>query len=412
MAILSCLKVHKITCLRKNKSGKSILLLGRDSHKSAFDSLSLSSTPCDAVVIPCTILDEFGVSLGIDVDALHESILKYGDQIAGLILTRPTYQGVLSNSKTLTSIISLCHSHNIPVIVDEAHGAHLRFLDNVFITDALTCGADIVVQSTHKTLTSLSQTAMMHVGHGAFQFGGSADSVGEDSLQDLAVEVLGTFFSALTTTSPNSLLLASLDATRAQFTALKGVHQAGERSGRDMLAEAVEAADTVRDFIRSRYRTPHDRRSGGAITLLEDSLPQSSTLLVDPLRLNLRLHPLADPSGQLFNSIHMDDFLCERHGIYCELNLPECVTYVVSPGATLMTVAPLIEGLKDLFSTYSLRVDVSNTLTAGQRLLNMNSMGYLKASEGYWLTEKLPLDGGNDGVDVLVGRTCAETVSG
>jgi len=81
MAILSCLKVHKITSLQNNKTGRSILLLGRDSHKSAFDSLSLSSNPCDAVVIPCTIVHEFGVSVGIDVESIKESISRYGEQV-------------------------------------------------------------------------------------------------------------------------------------------------------------------------------------------------------------------------------------------------------------------------------------------------------------------------------------------
>lgn len=84
---------------------------------------------------------------------------------------------------------------------------------------------------------------------------------------------------------------------------------------------------------------------------------------------------------------------------------------MVSPGATLATVAPLIEGLKDLYSTYSLRVDVHNIGTSVAALLYVNSMEYLKASEGSWLTEKLPLDWDSDEGSVLVGRICAETVS-
>eukprot|EP00600_Ochromonadales_sp_CCMP1393_P002492 CAMPEP_0174978872 /NCGR_PEP_ID=MMETSP0004_2-20121128/14454_1 /TAXON_ID=420556 /ORGANISM="Ochromonas sp., Strain CCMP1393" /LENGTH=89 /DNA_ID=CAMNT_0016230311 /DNA_START=86 /DNA_END=352 /DNA_ORIENTATION=+ len=66
----------------------------------------------------------------------------------------------------LRDIVSLCHRFDIPVVVDEAHGAHLRFIDdNTVFEDALSCGADIVIQSTHKTLTSFSQTAMMHLNH-------------------------------------------------------------------------------------------------------------------------------------------------------------------------------------------------------------------------------------------------------
>lgn len=86
----------------------------------------------------------------------------------------------------LRNITTLCHQHNIPVIIDEAHGAHLRFLTLQQLTansnsivdisdsnsreikrvDALSCGADFVVQSSHKTLTALSQGAMLHLGKG------------------------------------------------------------------------------------------------------------------------------------------------------------------------------------------------------------------------------------------------------
>lgn len=81
--------------------------------------------------------------------------------------------------------------------------------------NGLSCGADIVVQSSHKTLSSLSQTAMLHLHPTAFSF---LQKYGDEGNNLPLVErTIQSFFSMLTTTSPNALLLASLDATRAQM---------------------------------------------------------------------------------------------------------------------------------------------------------------------------------------------------
>lgn len=96
---------------------------------------------------------------------------QYGDdQIMAMVITRPSYQGIMMPSSALRSLVQKLHQRGIAVIVDEAHGAHLPFVDNVNMTSALQCDADIVVQSAHKTLTSLSQTALMHLNHGEWSF--------------------------------------------------------------------------------------------------------------------------------------------------------------------------------------------------------------------------------------------------
>ena len=81
--------------------------------------------------------------------------------IRAVILTSPTYEGVLSN---IGAIAAHCHAHEIPLIVDEAHGAHLGLFSGTgFPAGALSCGADLVIQSPHKTLPSLTQTAWLHL---------------------------------------------------------------------------------------------------------------------------------------------------------------------------------------------------------------------------------------------------------
>lgn len=73
-------------------------------------------------------------------------------------ITSPTYEGVISD---IEAIAAVCHARGVPLLVDEAHGAHLGFGE--FPKSAVQCGADLVVQSLHKTLPSLTQTALLHI---------------------------------------------------------------------------------------------------------------------------------------------------------------------------------------------------------------------------------------------------------
>ena len=106
------------------------------------------------------------------------------------MITSPTYEGFLSDVQTIAEI---AHKHEAILIVDEAHGAHLPYHDS-FPVSAIYLGADIVVQSLHKTLPSLNQTALVFVN-------------GDDVLARRVERALSTF----TTTSPSYGLLASCE---------------------------------------------------------------------------------------------------------------------------------------------------------------------------------------------------------
>lgn len=157
-----------------NKSTETVFIVSRDCHKSVFDGLSLSKS--DAILLPIDVDPIFQVSCGVDdaLTTIQLALQRYpGSAIAGLILTRPTYQGLIMPADRLRAICELCHSQGIPVIIDEAHGSHLTLLESedkadCRIAGALHCGADMVVQSAHKTLNSLTQTAMLHLSHGNF----------------------------------------------------------------------------------------------------------------------------------------------------------------------------------------------------------------------------------------------------
>ena len=120
-------------------------------------------------------------------------------------VTNPTYEGVVSDIKSISSV---CKKYNVPLIVDEAHGCLWNFNKHLPET-ALKLGADAVVHSLHKTGGSMSQTSMLHI---------SKDSCLNEKNIEKALKLLHT-------TSPSLLLLASLDAARANLQTAKGLKQ-------------------------------------------------------------------------------------------------------------------------------------------------------------------------------------------
>ena len=88
--------------------------------------------------------------------------MKTNVEISTVFVVSPTYDGIVSDIKTIANI---CHNYKIPLIVDEAHGAHFRYGKDLPVS-ALELGADVVIQSVHKTLPSLTQTALLHVKEG------------------------------------------------------------------------------------------------------------------------------------------------------------------------------------------------------------------------------------------------------
>lgn len=87
-----------------------------------------------------------------------ERCLAENPEIKAVLITSPTYDGVVSDVKAIAEI---AHKYEIALIVDEAHGAHFQF-SNYFPTSAVELGADLVIQSFHKTLPAMTQTAILH----------------------------------------------------------------------------------------------------------------------------------------------------------------------------------------------------------------------------------------------------------
>ena len=139
-------------------AGKKVIA-ARNCHKSVYHALELGDLQPVWLMPP--MLPE-GVCGSMDPQAVAAAVEENPDA-ACVILTSPTYEGVISD---IAEIARICHSRHIPLLVDEAHGAHLGFGQG-WPDSALHLGADVVVQSVHKTLPSLTQTALLHLGKGS-----------------------------------------------------------------------------------------------------------------------------------------------------------------------------------------------------------------------------------------------------
>lgn len=132
------------------------VLVQRNCHKSIFHGLSIAGSK--PVFLPLDIDKKLGQPLGIN---LSESIkiIKENPNAKAIILTNPNYYGM---SQDLTELINIAHQLNVPVIVDEAHGAHF-IIGEPFPKSSLEMGADIVIQSAHKTLPAMTMGSYLHV---------------------------------------------------------------------------------------------------------------------------------------------------------------------------------------------------------------------------------------------------------
>ena len=166
------------------------IIAARNSHRSVFHAIELGNYKVHWIMPEED--REFDICKGITPDQIRSAVKKYPNS-AAVILTSPTYEGIISD---IRSISDICSAMGIPLIVDEAHGAHLGlFPEGGFPDGAVRCGADIVVQSLHKTLPSLTQTAILHL---------QGDLVSDRELE----RQLGIF----ETSSPSYPLMISIDS--------------------------------------------------------------------------------------------------------------------------------------------------------------------------------------------------------
>jgi len=195
------------------------ILIGRNCHRSVLTGLIISGAKVNWV-IPKK-LNDWAIFGNIEPDDIEQK-LKTNRNIKLVWITNPTYEGVVSDVK---SIAEICKKYKVALIVDEAHGCLWNFSAKL-PASALELGADAVVHSLHKTGGAMTQASMLHL---------TKNSVFEEEKLTHALKLLHT-------TSPSLLLLASLDASRANLSS---------SVGQKMLDSAIENALYFREQAKT-----------------------------------------------------------------------------------------------------------------------------------------------------------------
>ena len=164
------------------------ILMARNCHKSVYHAAYLRKLTI-SYLYP-SMVNGYDVFEAITPEQVRIG-LENNPEIQGVLIVSPTYEGRIAN---IQEIAELVHARNIPLIVDEAHGAHLGF-HKAFAENSCCKGADIVIQSVHKTLPALTQTALLHV---------NDNRVNREKLR--------RFLNIYQTSSPSYVLMASIDS--------------------------------------------------------------------------------------------------------------------------------------------------------------------------------------------------------
>jgi arginine decarboxylase len=204
------------TCMALAHFGNRVVVQ-RNVHSSVIDGLVLSGMR-PTFVAP-QLDSELGIAHGLTPESLAAGLDETPGAVAAMVVS-PTYFGACAD---VAGLAAVAHERGVPLVVDEAWGAHLHFHPDL-PADALASGADLVTSSTHKIVGSLTQAAMLHLGSG-----GRIDGA-----------VVDRCVSLVETTSPSGLLSGSLDAARRQAA----VH------GEKILSETLEALARTREQIK------------------------------------------------------------------------------------------------------------------------------------------------------------------
>ncbi|MFC0216158.1 aminotransferase class I/II-fold pyridoxal phosphate-dependent enzyme [Paenibacillus chartarius] len=319
-----------------------LLLVQRNVHKSVLHGLMLAGAR--AVFLPPKLDPLTGIAGGVEIADVRAALDKY-PEARGLLVTNPNYYGMAADLRELAELL---HAYGKPLLVDEAHGAHFGFHPEL-PPSALACGADLVVQSTHKMLTAMTMGAMLHVGRadsGMVGSGGHHGPVSERELRrtgaanaDSAagevvtasvpvkpsprvdVAAVARLLAMLQSSSPSYPILASLDLARRR------VHTA---AGRAQLARGLAAAQSARRWLREQPWYGSLAEEGASPPGRGDAL--------DPFKVTVW-----DATGTL-NGYALQREL-ERLGCFAELATPEHALLAFGPASTAEDAARLCAAL-------------------------------------------------------------------
>lgn len=282
---------------------KQKIIIPRNSHKSIFSSLILSGAY--PIYINSTYHAESGSYPTVSSKDI-ERALRDDDDIKAIHLTSSNYNGFVSD---VQSVSDVAKKKKIPLIVDEAHGAHFQFHPDL-PTSAIQKGADIVIQSTHKTLGSLTQTSMLHLV--------KSDHVSVSQLQESLM--------LLQSSSPSTILVMSLDAARQQIAT----------HGYTLLNKTLQLSRFARDSINGmQYYHCYGKEIIG----------QSGIVDIDETKLYINV------SRTGFTGYEVERILGRKYGVEVEMSDEKHILCFVTIGDTEESISKLLIALGNILKT-------------------------------------------------------------
>jgi len=280
------------------------IIVPRNTHKSVMAAIIFAGAM--PIFIHPVMDERLGISHGITPKAVEKALQQHPDAKA-LLVINPTYFGIAGD---LRQIVRIAHNYEVPVLVDEAHGVHIHFHEEMPIS-AMQAGADMAATSVHKLGGSLTQSSILNVREGLVD-----------------VNRVKTVLSMLTTTSTSYILLASLDMAR-QHLALNG-HLLAEQS--------IKLANHARDLINQIPRL---------YCVGPEILGQPATYAMDPTKVLIHVRDLGITGWEVEN------WLREKHRIEVEMSDLYNILCFVTAGDTEETIQALVDALRDLSVEFS-----------------------------------------------------------
>ena len=284
------------------KAGDKIIM-PRNVHRSAINALVI----CGAIPVYVNpgINRRLGIALGMSVSDIEKAVRENPDAKA-ILVNNPTYYGICSNLK---KIVEIAHKYNMLVLVDEAHGTHFYFGENLPIS-AMKAGADMAAVSTHKTGGSLTQSSMLLCG----------ENVNSDYVRQI--------ISLTQTTSASYLLLASLDLARKNLSL----------NGAEIFKKAIELTEYARSEINNL---------GGYYAFSTEIIDNDAVFDFDITKLSINTRDIG------LAGIEVYDILRDEYGIQVEFGDLGNILAIVSAGDRAMEIERLVSALYEIKRLYS-----------------------------------------------------------
>ena len=291
------------------KAGDKIIL-PRNVHRSVINALVLCGA--EPVYVDPDVDKHIGIALGMELSQVEQAILAHPEASA-VFVNNPTYYGICSD---LRSIVKIAHEHGMMVLVDEAHGTHLSFNENLPVS-AMEAGADMAAVSMHKSGGSLTQSSLLLLG------------------ENVNTRYVEQIINLTQTTSASYLLLSSLDISRRNL-ALRG---------RESFEKVAKMAEYAREEINS---------IGGYYAYGKDLVNGGSIFDFDVTKLSVYTRDIG------LTGIEVYDLLRDEYDIQIEFGDIGNILAYISIGDRIQDIERLVGALEDIKRLYSKPVSLQH----------------------------------------------------